>query len=256
MTQPAGGHLIGTGAVCACGRRFRGAAFLTLRPLGATPKGVCRHSSIRATLRSALVDTSYVAHRGIELDMSASELSAIASMRNDFSAFSYYRSQCVSASGITEETPATSIADEGHVKNPTLQANEWGWEIDPLGFRRTLTEMYERCGLPVFPIENGIGWRERLPEDGSPVADDYRVDYHRSHIQALKDVVELDGAEVIGYLGWGLIDIPSSSGDIEKRYGAVYVDYDAASGERLKRIPKKSFTWFKRAYESNGEDLG
>ncbi|MDM8275418.1 family 1 glycosylhydrolase [Enorma phocaeensis] len=223
---------------------------------GATPKGVCRHSSIRATLRSALVDTSYVAHRGIELDMSASELSAIASMRNDFSAFSYYRSQCVSASGITEDTPATSIADEGHVKNPTLQANEWGWEIDPLGFRHTLTEMYERCGLPVFPIENGIGWRERLPEDGSPVADDYRVDCHRSHIQALKDAVELDGAEVIGYLGWGLIDIPSSSGDIEKRYGAVYVDYDAASGERLKRIPKKSFTWFKRAYESNGEDLG
>ncbi|MBM6952372.1 family 1 glycosylhydrolase [Enorma phocaeensis] len=108
--------------------------------------------------------------------MSASELSASASMRNDFSAFSYYRSQCVSASGITEDTPA--------------------------------------------------------------------------------DAVELDGAEVIGYLGWGLIDIPSSSGDIEKRYGAVYVDYDAASGERLKRIPKKSFTWFKRAYESNGEDLG
>lgn len=108
----------------------------------------------------------------------------------------------------------------------------------------------------MFPIENGIGWREQLSEDGSPVADDYRVDYHRSHIQALKDAVELDGAEVIGYLGWGLIDIPSSSGDIEKRYGAVYVDYDAASGERLKRIPKKSFTWFKRAYESNGEDLG
>ena len=200
--------------------------------------------------------TSYLAHRGIELDVTARELSDIASMRNDFSACSYYRSQCVSASAISEDTPATSIADEGHVKNPALAANEWGWEIDPVGFRRALTEMYERCGLPVFPIENGIGWRESLPGDGSPVSDDYRIEYHRSHIQALKDAVELDGAEVIGYLGWGLIDIPSSSGDIEKRYGAVFVDYDGASGERLQRIPKKSFAWFKRAFESNGEDLG
>ncbi len=162
-------------------------AFTSIYPASPDPRDVLAATVANRFANWLVLDTaskgsypryfaSYVAHRGIELDMSASELSAIASMRNDFSAFSYYRSQCVSALGITEDTPA--------------------------------------------------------------------------------DAVELDGAEVIGYLGWGLIDIPSSSGDIEKRYGAVYVDYDAASGERLKRIPKKSFTWFKRAYESNGEDLG
>ena len=54
----------------------------------------------------------------------------------------------------------------------------------------------------------------------------------------------------MGYLGWGLIDIPASSGAIDKRYGAVYVD-----PKSHKRIPKKSFRWFKNVFASNGDDL-
>lgn len=199
--------------------------------------------------------TAYLRRRGIELDMTAAEMADMARMRNDFAAFSYYRSDCVSAEKIPAGTPAIHLAEAGYVKNPHCQANEWGWQIDAPGFRRSLTEIYERCGLPVFPIENGIGWREQLPADGTMVDDDYRISYHRDHIQALKDAVEQDGAQVLGYLGWGLIDIPSSSGDIEKRYGAVYVDYAAEGEKHLARYPKKSFAWFKKAFESNGEDL-
>lgn len=199
--------------------------------------------------------TAYLRNRGIKLDVSAEEIADIAAMRNDFLSLSYYRSQCVSVDKVTDDMPVTKIAEVGHVKNPYCEANEWGWEIDPAGFRRSLSEIYERCGLPVFPIENGIGWREALPADGTMVEDDYRISYHRDHIKAMKDAVEKDGAEVIGYLGWGLLDIPASSGNTEKRYGAVYVDY-AAKGERhLARYPKKSFAWFKKAFESNGEDL-
>ncbi len=40
----------------------------------------------------------------------------------------------------------------------------------------------------------------------------------------MKDAMLIDGAKVLGYLGWGLIDIPSSHADIEKRYGVVYVN--------------------------------
>ena len=87
------------------------------------------------------------------------------------------------------------------------------------------------------------------------VEDDYRISYHRDHIQAMKDTVEKDGVQVLGYLGWGLIDIPASSGTIVKRYGAVYVDYDAEGEKHPARYPKKSFAWFKKAFESNGEDL-
>lgn len=40
----------------------------------------------------------------------------------------------------------------------------------------------------------------------------------------MKDAVSIDGVDVMGYLGWGLIDIPSSQGNMEKRYGMVYVN--------------------------------
>lgn len=55
-----------------------------------------------------------------------------------------------------------------------------------------------------------------------------------------------DGAKVMGYLGWGLIDIPSSHGDMEKRYGTVYVNRSNHDLKDLRHIPKKSFHWFKR----------
>ncbi|STW30726.1 6-phospho-beta-glucosidase [Klebsiella michiganensis] len=35
----------------------------------------------------------------------------------------------------------------------------------------------------------------------------------------MKEAMFEDGARVIGYLGWGLIDILSSQGDMRKRYG-------------------------------------
>lgn len=199
--------------------------------------------------------TAYLRRARLRLDVTADELAAIGRMRNDFLSLSYYRSDCVSAKGLAEDTPVTKIAEAGLVPNPCCEANEWGWQIDPMGFRRSLTEIYERCGLPIFVLENGIGWREKIGADGAPVADDYRIAYHRDHIRAMIDAVEKDGAEVIGYLGWGLIDIPSSGGDVEKRYGAVYVDYAAEGEKHLARYPKKSFSWFKKAFESNGEDL-
>ena len=105
-----------------------------------------------------------------------------------------------------------------------------------------------------MPIENGIGVQEEW--DGvHEIADDYRIDYHRNHIQALKDAIEIDGVDVIGYLGWGLIDILSSQGDMRKRYGVVYVNRTNHDLRDMKRIPKKSYHWLKKVIASNGEDL-
>lgn len=44
--------------------------------------------------------------------------------------------------------------------NPLLEHNQWDWSIDPEGFRRILSRLYNEFGLPVFPIENGIGQSE------------------------------------------------------------------------------------------------
>lgn len=103
--------------------------------------------------------------------------------------------------------------------------------------------------MPVFPIENGIGQSE-IWDGKTKIADDLRISYHQKHLEAMKKAIFTDGVEVMGYLGWGLIDIPASSGAIDKRYGAVYVD-----PKSHKRIPKKSFHWFKNVFASNGDHL-
>ncbi|MFR6579958.1 MAG: family 1 glycosylhydrolase, partial [Klebsiella pneumoniae] len=142
----------------------------------------------------------------------------------------------------------------GNQDNPFLKATEWNWQIDPLGFRTIITRYYNDWRLPVFPIENGIGVIESW--DGEhPIADDYRIAYHRDHINAMKAAIFEDGAQVIGYLGWGLIDILSSQGDMRKRYGVVYVNRENHDLKDLRRVPKKSYAWLKQVFRSNGEAM-
>lgn len=88
------------------------------------------------------------------------------------------------------------------------------------------------------------------------MTDDYRIDYMRKHIIALKDAVEIDGVELMGYTSWGCIDlISASTGQMSKRYGFIYVDRDDAGQGTLRRSKKKSFDWYKQVITSNGEEL-
>ena len=77
----------------------------------------------------------------------------------DYIAFSYYRSNTVKTGEFDYERPAHECVNEKQIKNPHCEANEWDWEIDPVGFRWTLNDLHHRTGLPVFVLENGIGWR-------------------------------------------------------------------------------------------------
>ena len=70
--------------------------------------------------------------------------------------------------------------------------------------------------------------------------------YLNSHIEAMKQAIEEDGVDVIGYTTWGCVDLVSATtGEMSKRYGLVYVDKDDEGNGTLKRIPKKSFYWYK-----------
>jgi 6-phospho-beta-glucosidase len=182
------------------------------------------------------------------------DLALIARNKNDYMAFSYYASRTLDTDPIPEGTEVNYYLKYGDKNNPYLKATEWNWQIDPLGFRSIITRYYNDWRMPVFPIENGIGVIESW--DGvNPVEDDYRIAYHRDHINAMKEAIFEDGAEVIGYLGWGLIDILSSQGDMRKRYGVVYVNRDNHDLKDLKRVPKKSYAWLKQAIRSNGDEM-
>ena len=141
------------------------------------------------------------------------------------------------------------------LKNPYLSASEWGWQIDPLGLRITLNALYDRYQKPLFIVENGLGAVDQINEQGK-IEDDYRIDYLRAHIKAMKEAVEIDGVDLLGYTSWAPIDlISASTGQMKKRYGFIYVDKDDLGNGSLKRIKKKSFDWYKKVIDSNGEDL-
>ncbi|NBI91199.1 glycosyl hydrolase family protein [Lachnospiraceae bacterium] len=82
------------------------------------------------------------------------------------------------------------------------------------------------------------------------------IDYLRAHIREMKKAVDEDGVDLIGYTSWGCIDLVSaSSGEMRKRYGFIYVDKQDDGTGTLKRTPKKSFYWYQKVIESNGEIL-
>lgn len=197
---------------------------------------------------------TYAKNHDLDFGFTADDQKIFDELKSDFFAFSYYRSHLIDSSKVPLTTAPNLYLDYGMVHNPYTQANEWDWNVDPLGFRDILDKVYSRYQVPMFPIENGIGIRE-VSDGTKMIQDDYRIDYHRVHIQAMKDAIFEDGVDVIGYLGWGLIDIPSSSGNMDKRYGMVYVNRTNTELRDLKRTPKKSFGWFKQVIESNGAQL-
>ena len=169
----------------------------------------------------------------------------------DFIGFSYYSSR-VEGVHVTEYTGGNM---QRGGKNPYLKATEWGWQIDPIGLRMALNNLYDRYQLPLFIVENGMGAVDKVEEDGS-IIDDYRIAYLRAHIEAMKDAVEIDHVDLMGYTPWGPIDLVSAgTGEMKKRYGFIYVDKDDNGNGTLERRKKKSFDWYKKVIATNGEDL-
>ena len=96
---------------------------------------------------------------------------------------------------------------------------------------------------------------DNVEEDGS-INDVYRIEYLRKHITEMKKAVTIDGVDLIGYTPWGCIDLISAgTGEMKKRYGFIYVDKDNEGKGTLKRSKKKSFYWYKKVIETNGEIL-
>ncbi|VTS14215.1 6-phospho-beta-glucosidase [Streptococcus pseudoporcinus] len=169
----------------------------------------------------------------------------------DFVSFSYYTSRAAQAQK-TNQSEANLLASSD---NPYLKTSDWGWAIDPLGFRITLNDLYDRYQKPLFVVENGLGAVD-IPDENGYVADDCRIDYLRQHIEAMRDAITEDGVKVLGYTTWGPIDLVSAgTGEMKKRYGFIYVDRDNYGNGTLKRSKKKSFNWYKKVIASNGSDL-
>lgn len=187
-----------------------------------------------------------------ELDITEQDLAEIKAYPVDYIGFSYYMSAVVDETDLEAENVEGNLL--GGVRNPFLKASDWGWQIDPVGLRLALNDLYNRYQKPLFIVENGLGAYDEIQADGL-IHDDYRIDYLRAHIEAMGEAIE-DGVDLIGYTPWGCIDLVSAStGEMSKRYGFIYVDLDDEGNGTLNRSKKKSFDWYQKVIATNGEDL-
>lgn len=189
--------------------------------------------------------------KGIQIKMEPEDAAILKAGCVDIVTFSYYMTMTESVDPNAERTPGNTVLG---VKNPYLSSSEWGWQVDPKGLRYSLIELYDRYKLPLMIVENGIGSRDVVEEDGS-IHDPYRIEYFRQHISEMRQAVD-EGVELIGYTSWAPIDlISASTNQMSKRYGFIYVDQDDFGKGTLKRSKKDSFTWYQKVIKTNGEDL-
>ncbi|MCR5777758.1 MAG: family 1 glycosylhydrolase [Lachnospiraceae bacterium] len=192
-------------------------------------------------------------NNGINIVMEKDDLEIMKKYPVDFVSFSYYHSSCSAAN--EDGSIFTAGNSTNAVKNPYLKSSDWGWQIDPIGLRISLVDLYDRYRKPLFVVENGLGAKDEVLPDGS-IDDQYRIDYYDAHFKAMLDAIEYDGVDLMGYTTWGCIDMVSeSTKQMSKRYGFIYVDCDDYGKGTYKRSRKKSFYWYKDVIKSNGEVL-
>lgn len=139
-------------------------------------------------------------------------------------------------SGNEGTMPAMPAQSEVEVLPPQGPLTAMGWNQEPQGLEDLLMELTHRYPeLALIVTENGSAWDDTVERGSSPfggeiVHDPERVAYLNAHIQAVAVAMQ-QGAKVIGYYAWSLLDNFEWSLGYTKRFGIIRVDY--ASQERI-----------------------
>ncbi|MCD8028059.1 MAG: family 1 glycosylhydrolase [Erysipelotrichaceae bacterium] len=234
---------------------------LSYYPYTCKPEDVLQQQDMRSTYcySDTQVFGEYPAYllsrfenENIHIKMEDGDLEVMKKYPVDFVSFSYYSSSCVAKddTGLKKTAANTMTA----IKNPYIPTSDWGWQIDPIGLRVSLVELYDRYRKPLFVVENGLGAKDELIN--GTVDDQYRIDYHDAHFREMYNAIYEDGVELMGYTSWGCIDLVSeSTKQMSKRYGFIYVDADDYGNGTYNRYRKKSFGWYKNVIATNGACL-
>lgn len=200
---------------------------------------------------------NFIRKNGFSLEINDWDMEILKTGKPDFIAFNYYNSTTVEAyqtkTGTQKGDQQIAIAEEGFYQgasNENLPYTQFGWQVDPIGFKTTLMELYARYSLPLLVTENGLVAFDKVEDDGS-INDDYRIEYLRNHILSMQDAIDC-GVTVMGYCPWSAIDLISTHQGFEKRYGFIYVNRDNDDLKDLSRKKKKSFYWYKEVILNNG----
>ncbi len=122
------------------------------------------------------------------------------------------------------------------------------WPITPRAFYYGIKFLSEKYKLPLYITENGMACHDNISYDGK-VHDPNRITFLDSYISAMQQASD-DGANIVGYFLWSIIDNFEWANGFDERFGLVYIDY-----RNQKRIVKDSGFWYKKVIETNGKSL-
>ena len=83
--------------------------------------------------------------------------------------------------------------------------------------------LHERYQKPVLLSEIGTACHDWVQLDGR-VHDPNRIDFMKRYLRELHRSIQ-DGAEVMGYMYWSVLDNFEWADGYDKRFGLVHVDY-------------------------------
>jgi 6-phospho-beta-glucosidase len=214
--------------------------------------------AVRGTYNSLV--WSYLCDRGLQPEFAPGDTETLKEAAPNFLSINYYATATVAASrGDASDVQARNgdqqimLGEQGvyrPAENPYLEKTKFHWLVDPVGLRITLRQVWERYQLPVMISENGLG-QDDILEGGDRVNDDYRIEYFQKHINQLRLAIQ-DGVPLFSYCPWSALDLVSTHQGYSKRYGLIYINRDETNLEDLRRIPKKSFYWYKDLIKENG----
>jgi beta-glucosidase len=102
---------------------------------------------------------------------------------------------------------------------------ETGWEVCPAAFTELLRRVAADYGNPpLYITENGAAFYDPPVAAGGRVRDPLRVDYLRTHLEAVRTAIAA-GVDVRGYFVWSLLDNLEWAHGYSKRFGIVHVDF-------------------------------
>ncbi|XP_028805434.1 beta-glucosidase 44-like [Neltuma alba] len=120
------------------------------------------------------------------------------------------------------------------------RANSYWLYNVPWGMYKALMYVKERYGNPtVILSENGMDDPGNVTL-AKGLHDTTRINYYKGYLTQLKKAAD-EGANVVGYFAWSLLDNFEWRLGYTSRFGITYVDF-----KTLKRYPKMSAYWFKQ----------
>jgi beta-glucosidase len=155
--------------------------------------------------------------------------------------------------GLNIYTGARVEADESDslrsVKRPTgFPTTRFDWAVEPSCLYWGPKLIHERYGKPIVITENGLSSMDWVDLDGK-VRDHGRIDFLRRYLRELRRA-QNDGADVIGYFQWSLLDNFEWAEGYRHRFGLIHVDYPTGT-----RTPKESAAWYGEVIRTNGGSL-